>query len=279
MATASKAAPPPPKTPRRRCSTTTVTMSCSRLTYLLLLGLVVVGATDNVEGDDEAAPAVAVDSQQQQQQRQQQLGSWARPYNGTSGDSSQAREYEATAVYQSIPYFDSTYLVVEAENMSVVSTPPPLINVSSSSSSSGGTGGWSPKIWSKDPNYFASVCFNTFMSRRAYLHAPSTAAAGNATSTVNIAGAGQYAVLVRYEALATHDTTFRVVIEQPPGVVKYDRVYGRLRNWKAWAFVGGRRAGGNRGGLNGTVCGAAGPFALAQACTSSNSSVYLCCIS
>jgi hypothetical protein len=34
-----------------------------------------------------------------------------------------------------------------------------------------------------------------------------------------------------------------------------------------WAFTGSRRAGApNRGGLNGTVCAAEGPYALAQAC-------------
>eukprot|EP01052_Picozoa_sp_SAG31_P009594 SAG31_NODE_507_length_14746_cov_5.682119_7_plen_638_part_00 len=73
-------------------------------------------------------------------------------------------------------------------------------------------------------------------------------------------------MLVRYEGLATHDSAFRVVIEQA-GEVKYDRVYGRLTNWKMWSFAGSRRAGAvNRGGLNGTVCGAEGPYSLAQAC-------------
>ena len=158
-----------------------------------------------------------------------------------------------TAQSQSVPYFGSTYYIVEAENFTT--TP-------------GGSDaqGWSPKVWGKDPNYFASVCFNTFMSRRAYLHAEGAATAGNATAIVDIAGAGAYAVLVRYEGLATHDAAFRVVIEQA-GEVKYDRVYGRLANWKMWAFAGSRIAGApTRGGLNGTQCGAEGPYALAQAC-------------
>ena len=156
----------------------------------------------------------------------------------------------AVEAAQAIPYFEATYHVVEAENFTVAP---------------GGIG-WAPKRWASDPNYFASVCFNTFMSRRGYLHAPSTATAGNATATVTIAAAGQYAVLVRYEGLATHDAAFRVVIEQA-GAVQYDRTYGRLTNWKMWAFTGSRRAGApNRGGLNGTVCAAEGPYALAQAC-------------
>ena len=104
------------------------------------------------------------------------------------------------------------------------------------------------------------------MSRRAYLHAPAATTTGNATATVTIAGAGSYAVLVRYEGLATHDAAFRVVIEQE-GAVKFDRVYGRLTNWKMWSFTGARRAGAaNRGGLNNTVCGAEGPYGLAQVC-------------
>ena len=150
---------------------------------------------------------------------------------------------------QAVPYFDTTYYVIEAENFTAT-----------------GDGGWAPKTWGKDPNYFASVCYNTFMSRRAYLHGPASATSGNATATVNIAGAGAYAVLVRYEGLATHDAAFRISIEQA-GQVKYDRVYGRLTNWKMWSFAGSRIAGAvNRGGLNGTVCGAEGPYALAQAC-------------
>jgi hypothetical protein len=150
---------------------------------------------------------------------------------------------------QSVPYFGTAYYVIEAENFTA----------------SGG-GGWAPKTWGKDPNYFASTNYNTFMSRRAYLHGPASATSGNATATVNIAGAGAYAVLVRYEGLATHDAAFRISIEQA-GQVKYERVYGRLTNWKMWSFTGSRLAGAvNRGGLNGTVCGAEGPYALAQAC-------------
>ena len=155
---------------------------------------------------------------------------------------------------QSIPYFDTTYYVLEAENFTTCT------------SAANATAGWSPKVWGKDPNYFASVCYNAFMSRRAYLHGPSEATTGNATATLNIAGAGEYAVLVRYEGLATHDANFRVVIEQE-GTVKYDRIYGSLANWKMWSFAGSRVGGAvNRGGLNGTVCGAEGPYALAQAC-------------
>ena len=59
---------------------------------------------------------------------------------------------------------------------------------------------------------------------------------------VDIAGAGPYAVLVRYEGLATHDSAFRVVVEQA-GAVVYNRVFGRLTNWKMWAFAGSRIAG------------------------------------
>ena len=166
-----------------------------------------------------------------------------------TGTRSKTDDTEVTQ-YQSIPYFDKTYIVVEAENLTVTA----------------GLNGWSPKVYGRDPNHFASVTFNTFMSRRAYLHANGTATAGNATATVNIVDSGQYFALVRYEGLATHDSAFRVQIEQN-GVVVYDRVFGRLTNWKMWAFASQRIAGApTRGGLNGTVCGAEGPYALAQAC-------------
>ena len=113
---------------------------------------------------------------------------------------------------QAIPYFDGTYHVIEAENFTVA-------------------GGWSPRLWSRSENYFASVCFNTFMSRRGYLHADGA----------------------------------------------YNRVYGRLTNYKMWAFAGSRRAGApTRGGLNGTVCGAEGPYALAQACMVSPQAIRRC---
>eukprot|EP01052_Picozoa_sp_SAG31_P009595 SAG31_NODE_507_length_14746_cov_5.682119_8_plen_196_part_00 len=94
---------------------------------------------------------------------------------------------------QSIPYFSGTYYVVEAENFTT--TEP-----------AAAAGGWSPKVWAKDPNYFASVCYNTFMSRRAYLHGPASSMSGNATATIGIAGCVQCYFLVFVGLFSFHGT-------------------------------------------------------------------------
>ena len=69
---------------------------------------------------------------------------------------------------QLIPYFDATMTVVEAENFS-------------------STTGWEPREWAHSPNYFAASLADTFLSRRAYLHAP-------ANSTGHDPGRNRYGV-------------------------------------------------------------------------------------
>jgi hypothetical protein len=121
-------------------------------------------------------------------------------------------------------YFEQYITVVEAENM----TAP------------GGGGGWEAREWAHSPNYFAASLADTFLSRRAYLHAPANSTGHDvASASMKIGRTDNYHVLLRYEALYRFETPFRVTVEQG-GQVVMEEVYGRRSNLKVWPFSGGR---------------------------------------
>src|SRR5262245_21103868 len=75
------------------------------------------------------------------------------------------------------------------------------------------TPGWQAKPWGQ--NYYAATFANTFLSRKAFLGAPEQVETPTTASVnVNIAEAGKYLVLVRYEATYRFETQFGVKIEQ-----------------------------------------------------------------
>ena len=83
---------------------------------------------------------------------------------------------------------------------------------------------------------------NVFHSRRGFLHAPARTAHASATATLQLPAAGEWSVLMRYEAAAHFSSGFRLQIIQRKRVV-FDRLYGMRGDLKLWAFVGGRVAG------------------------------------
>ena len=70
--------------------------------------------------------------------------------------------------HQIVRYFNSSLIVVEAENFTSKST-----GVRGSAGPGGCRGGspWSPCVWGADDNLFASDVSNVFHSRVGYLHA------------------------------------------------------------------------------------------------------------
>jgi hypothetical protein len=93
--------------------------------------------------------------------------------------------------------------------------------------------GWQARPWGE--NYYAATFANTFLSRKAFLGAPEDCDETVATIHVQVAQAGRYLVLVRYEAAYRFETQFRMKIEQA-GRVRLDRLYGARDNLKIWAF-------------------------------------------
>jgi len=93
--------------------------------------------------------------------------------------------------------------------------------------------GWQARSWGE--NYFAGTFANTFLSRKAFLGAPEQCDETVATIGINVADAGRYLVLVRYEAVYRFETQFRVKVEQA-GRVRMDRLYGVRSNVKIWPF-------------------------------------------
>lgn len=93
--------------------------------------------------------------------------------------------------------------------------------------------GWQSRPWGE--NYYAGTFANTFLSRKAFLGAAADGEETAATITVNVADAGRYLVLVRYEATYRFQNQFRVHIEQA-GRVRLDRLYGARDNVKIWPF-------------------------------------------
>ena len=82
-------------------------------------------------------------------------------------------------------------------------------------------GGWEAREWAKTPNYFASTVANVFHSRRAYMHGPSAAVdpeLDGATASLVVPHAGEFTVLVRYEAPYRFEVPFTLSITQvrPP---------------------------------------------------------------
>ncbi len=94
-------------------------------------------------------------------------------------------------------------------------------------------GGWQAKKWGE--NYFAATLANTFLSRKAFIQAPSQCEEAIASINVSIEEPGNYLVLVRYEAPYRFETQFRVIVQQN-GKTLMDRLYGSRENIKIWAF-------------------------------------------
>jgi hypothetical protein len=98
----------------------------------------------------------------------------------------------------------------------------------------GKTPGWEAKPWGE--NYYAATFANSFLSRKAFLGAPAQCAPDAvATIDVDIAEAGKYLVMVRYEACYRFETRFIVKVVQNGKTVFY-RPYGARSNVKIWAF-------------------------------------------
>ena len=93
-------------------------------------------------------------------------------------------------------------------------------------------------------NYFASTFAITFLSRRACLGAPGQPAGDKtavAEQKLQIATAGEYAVLARYEQPYNFSVEFTVEVEQG-GKVVHSSPMGRLEDPKLWPFSKGRTA-------------------------------------
>lgn len=95
--------------------------------------------------------------------------------------------------------------------------------------------GWSVKDWGE--NYYAATFANTFMSRKKYLSAPSETGESWVYREVEVPRAGEYLVLVRYEAPDRFSTCFTVNIEQA-GREVFTRPYGRIESKRIWPFQG-----------------------------------------
>ena len=99
--------------------------------------------------------------------------------------------------------------------------------------------GWKAQRWGE--NYYAATLANSFLSRKAFLGAPEQCDEAIAAINIDVNEAGQYLVLVRYEAVYRFETQFRVQIEQN-GKRIFDRLYGARKNTKIWAFGQGLKA-------------------------------------
>tara|TARA_B100001971_G_scaffold204377_1_gene220442 strand:+ start:151 stop:3294 length:3144 start_codon:yes stop_codon:yes gene_type:complete len=90
-------------------------------------------------------------------------------------------------------------------------------------------------------NYFASTFAVTFLSRMACLGAPAQLKEeAVAEQVVNIPRDGSYRVMVRYEQPYNFSCEFTMEVKQGSRMVS-KHVYGRLKDPKIWAMVGGQR--------------------------------------
>ena len=96
-----------------------------------------------------------------------------------------------------------------------------------------GLNGWKAQRWGE--NYYAATFANSFLSRKGFLGAPEQVEKATASITTTIDEAGQYLVLVRYEAAYRFQTQFRIEVEQD-GKRIFNRLYGARENIKIWAF-------------------------------------------
>ena len=120
----------------------------------------------------------------------------------------------APSPHQVVPYFDSHYILAEAENFSV-------------------TRGFRARAWG-DGNFFCSDLNNVFLSRSAYLQGLANTTDARATATVTVPRQGNYSVLVRYEAVYHFNQGFRVQVGQH-GQTLFDEVFGLRESLKLWA--------------------------------------------
>ena len=138
-------------------------------------------------------------------------------------------------------------LIVEAENFTVVGD--------------GEGGNWAPIKWGAG-NYFATTIDNVFLSRQAALHAPASTRHAKAVASVEIPQSGQFAVLVRQEAVFHFSAGFRLQIAQS-GKTVFDRRYGMREDVKMWAFTAARLS----GGMQLDIPGACPPELLVAECS------------
>jgi hypothetical protein len=95
------------------------------------------------------------------------------------------------------------------------------------------TSGWTPQRLGQ--NYYAATFANAFLSRKAFLGAPAQCAETIASLDVEIAEAGRYLVLARYEAAFRFETRYEIEILQN-GERVFRRNYGGRDQLKIWAF-------------------------------------------
>lgn len=93
--------------------------------------------------------------------------------------------------------------------------------------------GWKAGKWGE--NYYAATFANSFLSRKAFLGASEQCEKAAASQKVQIAKAGKYQVLVRYEAAYRFETQFTLSVQQG-GKKVLERLYGARKNLKIWAF-------------------------------------------
>lgn len=108
------------------------------------------------------------------------------------------------------------------------------------------TPGWRALPWGENDR--EATFATTFLSRKAFLGA-SPQCSSTATQQVAITEAGNYLVLVRYEAQRLFATDFRVKIAQA-GQVVFDRLYAQPGSTRVTAFSNGKLwTGGRHGGM------------------------------
>ncbi len=93
--------------------------------------------------------------------------------------------------------------------------------------------GWQARDYGE--NYYVSTFAVTFLSRKAFLAAPPRSTDAVAEMRFRVPRAGNYFVLVRYEAPYRFHAHFRVEVEQA-GRVKLRRLYGSSEQLRIWPF-------------------------------------------
>ena len=100
---------------------------------------------------------------------------------------------------------------------------------------------WQPKAWADDGGLFASTVANTFMSRRAYLHAPANVSADDvARAKFSVSKTGSYSVLARYESGYRFQMPFRLEITKGSSIEAepiFARTYGFRESLKVQALT------------------------------------------
>ena len=126
--------------------------------------------------------------------------------------------------------------------------------------------GFEPRPWLHSANRFAASVADTYLSRRAYLHAPANATSVDAVATMDfeIKGgeAGIYEALLRYESAFKFETPVHLTIsakgaQQP----LFSRIYGQRNTLKVFPF-GSARLGPYGNGTGFSMCGPGRPVSV-----------------